>query len=209
MSKLRDAARHTGCQETVLLDRRSMLESSVGAALAAAVLGAWGVSPSEAGQAAAPAGTAPAASLVRRVVTGHNAEGKSCVVSDETVSDNNVWSATPAAPLGVLRPGDSQKVLPANGGPKPDGRPVGSTRLQFGSFPPTKDPKPTLQNRQGFHRTSWLSYIYMLSGEVTLLLDVEETKLKAGDVIIQRNTSHAWRNDGATPARYVTVVVNV
>jgi quercetin dioxygenase-like cupin family protein len=74
---------------------------------------------------------------------------------------------------------------------------------------PARDPKPTLQNRQGFHRTSTIDYVYVLSGEVVLLLDEQEVLIKAGDTVIQRNTDHAWRVDAAEPARLLVALVRV
>jgi hypothetical protein len=46
-------------------------------------------------------------------------------------------------------------------------------------------------------------------GEIVLLLDTEEVTLKAGDVLVQRNTAHSWRNDGPTPARAFAVMVHL
>ena len=207
MSKDQDAATTTRREDAALLDRRSMLESSLGAALAATVFGAWAASPAEAGQAVSGRGTAPAAPPFRRVVTGHNAEAKSCVVSDEMVSQGNFWTTSTTDPVGVLRPGESVKLLPTT---RPDADPpAGGTRILFTHFPPATDPKPTLQNRRGFHRTATIDYLLVLSGEVVLLLDVEEVTLKTGDVLIQRNTMHSWRNDGRTPTRALAVLVHV
>jgi len=47
------------------------------------------------------------------------------------------------------------------------------------------------------HRTKTLDYIIVLSGEITLLLDEGEARLKAHDVVIQRGTNHTWINDGS------------
>ena len=45
-----------------------------------------------------------------------------------------------------------------------------------------------------FHRTDSLDYAIVLEGEITLLVDDGEATLKAGDVAVQRATSHAWSN---------------
>ena len=207
MSKDQGAATTTRREDAALLDRRSMLESSLGAALAATVFGAWATIPAEAGQAASGRGAAQAVPRFRRVVTGHDAEAKSCVVSDEMVSQGNFWTTSATDPVGVLRPGDSVKLLPTT---RPDADPpAGGTRILFTHFQPATDPKPTLQNRRGFHRTATIDYLLVLSGEIVLLLDVEEVTLKTGDVLIQRNTTHSWRNDGRTPARALAVLVHV
>ena len=60
----------------------------------------------------------------------------------------------------------------------------------------------------GFHRTDTIDYGVLIEGELTLHLDVGETTvLKAGDVVVQMGTRHAWRNSGNTPARVMFVMV--
>ncbi|MGE8430928.1 MAG: cupin domain-containing protein [Sphingobacterium sp.] len=44
------------------------------------------------------------------------------------------------------------------------------------------------------HQTASLDYIVILSGEIYLITDTEETLLQAGDIVIQRGTNHAWSN---------------
>ena len=57
--------------------------------------------------------------------------------------------------------------------------------------------------------TSTIDYCYLLSGEVVLLLDEQEVTIKAGDVVILRNSFHSWRNDGTVPARMTVTLVRV
>jgi quercetin dioxygenase-like cupin family protein len=60
------------------------------------------------------------------------------------------------------------------------------------------------------HRTLTIDYVFVLSGEVTMLMDIPpEVKLKAGDVVIQRNTMHSWRVDGTTPVSLLASLVRV
>jgi hypothetical protein len=49
------------------------------------------------------------------------------------------------------------------------------------------------------HRTDSLDYSIILSGEIFMLMDEEDIHLKAGDVIIQQGTNHAWSNRGTEP----------
>jgi len=42
------------------------------------------------------------------------------------------------------------------------------------------------------HRTSTLDYALIMTGEIDMLLDDSEVQLKAGDIVIQRGTNHAW-----------------
>ena len=58
------------------------------------------------------------------------------------------------------------------------------------------------------HRTASIDYGIVLSGEITLILDDSEVILRAGDVVVQRGTDHAWANRGDVPARVVFVLVD-
>jgi mannose-6-phosphate isomerase-like protein (cupin superfamily) len=58
----------------------------------------------------------------------------------------------------------------------------------------------------GFHKTSSIDYAIVLSGEIVALIDEGEVILKAGDVLIQRGTNHAWSNRTVEPA-YVAFVL--
>jgi mannose-6-phosphate isomerase-like protein (cupin superfamily) len=183
------------------LSRRAMLGRS---AAAAAGSGLGMMQPATwAASAQGPAGL----DRIRRVVTGHNAKGRSCVLSDQVVPVANMWITSEAEPLGAWGDAERRSVLPTNR-PQID-PPPGGTRWTIATMQPARDPKPTLQNRQGFHRTATIDYVYVLSGDVVLLLDEEEVVLKAGDTVIQRNTEHAWRVDGAQPTRLLVALVRV
>jgi hypothetical protein len=51
------------------------------------------------------------------------------------------------------------------------------------------------------HRTATLDYGIVLEGEINLVVDDDEVLLKAGDVIIQRGSNHAWSNRSGKPCR--------
>ncbi|MGR6999375.1 cupin domain-containing protein [Yinghuangia aomiensis] len=59
-------------------------------------------------------------------------------------------------------------------------------------------------DEDGFHKTDTLDYILVLDGDIELVLDDETVTVKEGDVVVQRNTNHAWRNKGDKPVRLVT-----
>ncbi len=46
----------------------------------------------------------------------------------------------------------------------------------------------------GFHKTATIDYAIVLSGEIYAMMDEGEVLLKAGDVLVQRGTNHAWSN---------------
>ena len=60
----------------------------------------------------------------------------------------------------------------------------------------------------GMHRTKTIDYAIVLSGEITAVLDEGEVLLKAGDVLVQRGTSHAWSNRSNRPARIAFVLID-
>jgi mannose-6-phosphate isomerase-like protein (cupin superfamily) len=62
---------------------------------------------------------------------------------------------------------------------------MGSPGASTGS---DRAPHPYMQ------KTRTLDFCLILEGEITLVLDTEEVRLKAGDTVVQRGTSHAWSN---------------
>lgn len=72
----------------------------------------------------------------------------------------------------------------------------GGTRAYFATLPQGCNSTGTRENRQGMHRTLTIDYVYVLSGDITMLMDEPpDVKLNAGDIVIQRNTMHARRVD--------------
>jgi mannose-6-phosphate isomerase-like protein (cupin superfamily) len=163
---------------------------------------------------------------VRRVVTGHDASGKSVFVSDETVK--------PVAPMVLpefqaylLWGGDETPRFPDDGA-MPDWRtyfpPIGGFR--FGLFtlapntvaaPPTLDMDAAVadteakfpgllsymdQDDPGMHTTDTIDFEVVLEGTVVLELDDgAEVTLNPGDTVVQNGTRHRWKNPGDKPAR--------
>ena len=60
----------------------------------------------------------------------------------------------------------------------------------------------------GMHRTRSIDYAVVISGEITMLLDDSEVHLKAGDVLVQRGTNHAWVNRGRENCRIAFVLID-
>ncbi|MDB5861587.1 MAG: putative Transcriptional regulator [Ramlibacter sp.] len=171
---------------------------------------------------------------MRRVVTGHDSNGKAVVLSDgnpgvesssQTRKAVNVWftDATPA-PLAagpaetIDRP---YSIVPSPGGTSfrlfelpPDeqaigGRSPAEIKAAFnaaggGSFSTTKADSP----HPLMHRTETIDYGIVLEGEIFLLVDDAEVHLKQGDVIVQRGTNHAWSNRSGAVCRMAFVVVD-
>jgi quercetin dioxygenase-like cupin family protein len=129
----------------------------------------------------------------RRVVTGHDEQGRAKVIIDETV--RKVASPRPGAEYGVVWMTDG---FPINndGNGDPAGRTIGTT-LPNGSVFRVVSFGPGVAPRN--HRTDSIDYAVVISGEIDMELDGTSVHLKAGDVLVQRGTIHNWVNKGTSP----------
>ena len=143
---------------------------------------------------------------IRRVVTGHHKNSVAKIIKDGPAENTRysrpgssstlLWSTaeTPAAmPIGEDAEDMGARIL---GTPPP---PNGS-RFIIMEFQPGNEPR--------MHRTETLDYIVVLAGEIDMDMDDSIVKLKAGDVMIQRGTNHAWANRGTEPARLAIVLLD-
>jgi quercetin dioxygenase-like cupin family protein len=130
---------------------------------------------------------------IRRVVTGHDDQGRAKVLIDEQVK--NVFSHRPGAHYSVIWSSDT---LPANndGTNDPSGKSIGTT-IPNGSVFRVVSFGPGVAPRN--HRTDSIDYAVVMSGEIDMVLDGETVQLKAGDVLVQRGTVHNWVNKGTVP----------
>ncbi len=58
------------------------------------------------------------------------------------------------------------------------------------------------------HRTETIDYGIVLSGEITLIVDKGETIVRAGDVVVQKGTNHAWANRSGQTCRIAFVLID-
>jgi quercetin dioxygenase-like cupin family protein len=138
---------------------------------------------------------------VRRVITGHDANGKAVVQIDEVASH-----------LGSGRPGATScnvwttEGFPANNDGADDAglRKVGTT-LPNGTIFRVIEFAPGLAARN--HRTDSIDYIVVISGEIDMELDDSLVHLQAGDVMVQRGTIHNWVNRGTSPCVLAVILV--
>jgi len=154
--------------------------------------------------------------LPRCVVTGHDTGGRSVFTSDEPVPAAHttpggtlfyeLWStdATPA-PINADRPGTGQAGTGQAGagqagGPPPVAPAPNGTTLRINELPPGA--------ASPMHRTQTVDYGIVLDGEVVLVLDDSETVLRAGDVVVQRGTSHRWENRSGAAARMAFILID-
>jgi mannose-6-phosphate isomerase-like protein (cupin superfamily) len=130
---------------------------------------------------------------IRRVVTGHDDQGRAKVLIDEQVK--NVMSPRPGAEFSVIW---SSEGFPVNndGSEDPSGKKIATTIdngtvFRIVSFGPGVSPRN--------HRTDSIDYAVVMSGEIDMALDIGTVHLKAGDVLVQRGTIHNWVNKGSEP----------
>ena len=130
---------------------------------------------------------------LRRVVTGHDANGKAIVKIDEMVK--NVMSSRPGANSSVIW---TTEAFPTDNAGDFDGaqRKV-PTSVDAGTVFRVVQFNPGVSPRN--HRTDSIDYAVVMSGEIDMVLDGTTVHLKAGDVLVQRGTIHNWVNKGTEP----------
>jgi mannose-6-phosphate isomerase-like protein (cupin superfamily) len=174
---------------------------------------------------------------VRRVVTGHDKNGKAVVISDGPApflhvnpSDpewysTDIWRTNETPARVVASPAEStlgpRRQMPTQNG----------TVLRINHFPP--DPKWVSEmtpedSRRAFaalgnekaatfgkggrhplmHRTESIDYAIILSGEITMVLDEVDVELKAGDIVVQCGTNHAWSNRSKAPCVVAFILID-
>lgn len=169
------------------------------------------------------------AKAVRRLVTGHHADGRSTVLLDgaapnvkqrEAGNASTLLWATDEAPARVSGNDRAARQI----GVPPPRR---GTIFRVAEFPPgvggeVRDNEAVLRDfgigadvkrghaprHPAIHRTRSVDYVVVLEGEIDLLLDDRDVRLQAGDVVVQQGTNHAWINRGATICRLAMVFVD-
>ncbi|WP_084455495.1 cupin domain-containing protein [Novosphingobium rosa] len=151
----------------------------------------------------------------RRVVTGHDEQGKSIVLSDGTppnirdrgtlVDFIEIWN-TQTVPARITatepEPTDGELVTPP---------PAGGTKIRFNDFFPghiDRLPERADGRHKMMHRTTSVDYGIVLEGEIWMILDDSEVLLTPGTVVIQRGTDHAWENRSDAVCRMAFILVS-
>jgi len=137
----------------------------------------------------------------RRVVTGHDSEGRAIVLIDEMAK--NIVSARPGAAACVVWTTEGFPV-DNNGGTDAGLRQTGTT-LPNGTVFRVLELAPGSAPRN--HRTDSIDYAVVMKGEIDMELDDTTVHLKAGDVLVQRGTIHNWVNRGTEPCVIAFVLI--
>jgi quercetin dioxygenase-like cupin family protein len=139
---------------------------------------------------------------LRRVVTGHDANGKAIVKIDEI--SQNLSTGRPGRSAAVVWTTESFPV--DNTGETDQGlRQVGTT-LRNGTVFRVIEFSPGVAPRN--HRTDSIDYAIILSGAIEMELDDTVVHLKAGDVLVQRGTIHNWVNRGSEPCVMAFILID-
>jgi hypothetical protein len=167
---------------------------------------------------------------VRRIVTGVNPAGRSCILSDTRLPSAEVAPGEPVR-AGVWITDAAPASNTEASDPVPDGvimriPPVhrGGTVFRIIDFPPEKTAAAlgpdelrrrgakTTPDRSakhpGFHATDTVDYAICLEGEIWAILDEQETLMRPGDVMIQRGTHHAWANRSDEMCRLAFILID-
>lgn len=161
---------------------------------------------------------------VRRIVTGHR-DGRAVVLFDGPAPNQKLRQAsglvstllwvTDETPADIT--GSTDKSLREIGVPPPRG----GTIFRVVDFPPegTARSREAILQEMGLtehggarhaamHRTRSVDYAIVLEGELDMLLDESEVHLRAGDVLVQQGTNHAWVNRGTQTCRMAFVLID-
>ncbi len=169
-------------------------------------------------------------SAIRRIVTTHDAGGKAVILCDENapnvrtrkesgITSTLLWTtgSMPATYSNADRGAVQIATAP----------PPGSTVLRVVEFPP-EDPEhggdnaavlaemgitPSAGGRRParhphMHATDSVDYAIVLEGEIDMLLDDSEVHMRAGDIMVQQGTNHAWVNRGDRPCKIAFVLID-
>ena len=139
---------------------------------------------------------------VRRVVTGHDANGQAVVKIDEV--SKNLVSSRPGQSACVVWTSESFPVN--NTGDADQGLRAVGTTLNNGTVFRVVEFGPGVTPRN--HRTDSIDYAVVMSGEIDMELDDAVVHLKAGDVLVQRGTIHNWINRGTWPCVIAFVLID-
>ena len=143
---------------------------------------------------------------IRRVVTGHDRNNVAKVIVDATATNTKtpregvastlMW-CTDAMPADIAV-GDNIEDMGA--------RILGTAPPENGSRFIVMEFAPGIASEM--HRTETIDYIAVLDGEIDMDMDDSTVKLRAGDVMVQRGTNHAWINRSKAPVRLAIVLLD-
>ena len=168
---------------------------------------------------------------VRRVVTGHDANGKSMFLMDGQAPNIKEMASMPGLALTDLwetpaAPASNSGIKDAAARPVKLEPPQAGSILRIVEFPPDKlwranadalasfksigagHAKDTSNSDPMMHTTATVDYIIVLKCEIYAIMENGETLLKAGDILIQRGTNHSWSVRGDEPCIVAAILIS-
>ena len=168
---------------------------------------------------------------IRRIVTADDAGGRSRIAEDalaaavRTVAERpgyrsvNVWrtTQTPVSISDLDSTSEHEGILPPKNGnilriidfpPEPADPAERDRRIRATFSGMFHDATHDGGKHPGMHRTATVDYAILLEGEIWAVMDEGETLMRAGDVLIQRGTNHAWANRSNKTARIAFVLID-
>jgi len=140
---------------------------------------------------------------IRRVVTGHNENGKAVVRIDDVGA--HVASGRPHMTRQLIWTTNDLPVHFLEDGEDKGARAIGTT-IKNGSVFRVIEFEPGVAPRN--HRTDSIDYAVVMSGEIDMEMDNTVVHLKAGDVLVQRGTIHNWVNKGMEPCVIAFILIS-
>jgi quercetin dioxygenase-like cupin family protein len=143
---------------------------------------------------------------IRRVITGHDATNVAKVLIDEPATNAKRPGSGVASTLMWITDQNPADIAVGENIEDMGARIVGTppppngTRFCVIDFPPGNHPH--------MHRTETVDYVIVIEGEIEMDMDASTVKLKAGDIMVQRGTNHAWANRSNKRARLAFVLVD-
>jgi quercetin dioxygenase-like cupin family protein len=143
---------------------------------------------------------------IRRVVTGHDADNGAKVLIDAPATNAKFPQAGLVSTMMWCTDGAPAKIPVGENVEDMGARILGTapppkgTRFAVIDFPPG--------NHAHMHRTETVDYVIVMEGEIEMDMDDSTVKLKAGDVMIQRGTNHAWANRSNAPCIVAFILID-
>ncbi|HEV8109552.1 MAG TPA: cupin domain-containing protein [Burkholderiales bacterium] len=168
---------------------------------------------------------------VRRVLTGHDADGRSTFIADGEAPNVKEMASMPGLALTDLwetgaAPARNDGDKDAAARPVHLEPPKNGTILRIVEFPPDSAWRGGADGAAAFksigaghaqdrgsrdpmmHKTSTVDYIIVLKGEIHAVMETGEKLLRAGDILVQRGTNHSWSVRGNEPCIVAAVLVS-
>lgn len=141
--------------------------------------------------------------MTRRIVTGHDAQGRAVVLHDGPAP--NVKRRPSGLVSTLLWTTDES---PADAARRDDraAREIGIPPPERGSIFRVVDFPPGAKGEM--HRTRSIDYAVVIEGEIDMLLPDREVHLRAGDALVQQATDHAWENRGKGNCRIAFILID-